>query len=127
MTQDGSSKSPSASGHPLIEAFARGDAGAARDALTPDAVFHGPVADYRGRDQIDPALDALSRVLTVTGTEAVHWDDDETAWFFTAEVAGKNADGVLRVVTGRAGGATAVTLMIRPLNTLLAGVKAIGR
>ncbi len=111
-------------GHPLIDAFARGDARAAREALAPDAVFHSPVADYRGRDQIAPVLDALTRVVRVTATVAVHRDDAETVWFFTADVEGERADGVLRV---RGAPAADVTLMIRPLDALLAGVKAMGR
>jgi hypothetical protein len=45
-----------------------------------------PVADYRGHDQIAPVLDALTRVVRVTGNVAVHRDDAETVWFFTAEV-----------------------------------------
>jgi hypothetical protein len=115
---------PGGAGHALIDAFARGDARAAREALAPDAVFHSPVADYRGRDQIAPVLDALTRVVRVTATVAVHRDDAETVWFFTAEVEGERADGVLRV---RGAPAADVTLMIRPLDAVLAGVKAMGR
>jgi hypothetical protein len=115
---------PNGAGHPLIDAFTRGDARATREALAPDAVFHSPVADYRGPDQIAPVLDALTRVVRVTADVAVHRDDGETVWFFTAEVEGERADGVLRV---RGAPATDVTLMIRPLDALLAGVKAMGR
>jgi hypothetical protein len=115
---------PDVAGHPLIDAFARGDARAAREALAPDAVFHSPVADYRGRDQIAPVLAALTRVVRVTANVAVHRDDAETVWFFTAEIEGERADGVLRV---RGAPAADVTLMIRPLDALLAGVKAMGR
>jgi ketosteroid isomerase-like protein len=116
-----------AAGHPLIDAFARGDARGAREAMAPDAVFHSPVADYRGRDQIAPVLDALTRVVRVTANVAVHRDDAETVWFFTADVEGERADGVLRVVAERDAPAGEVTLMIRPLDALLAGVKAMGR
>lgn len=98
-----------------------------RAALAPDAVFHSPVADYRADDQIAPMLDALLRVLRVTATVAVHGDDTETFCFFRAEVAGEEADGVLRVVAAPGGRAGDVTLMIRPLDALLKGVKAMER
>ena len=72
-------------------------------------------------------LDALARVFRVTANVALHGDDTETVWFFTAEVEGKQADGVLRVIAVHDAPARGVTLMIRPLDTLLAGVKAMGR
>jgi SnoaL-like protein len=115
---------PGGAEYPLIDAFVRGDSRAAREALAPNAVFHSPVADYRGQDRIAPVLDALTRVVRVTADVAVHRDDAETVWFFTAEVEGERADGVLRV---RGAPAADVTLMIRPLDALLAGVKAMGR
>jgi hypothetical protein len=115
---------PGGAGHALIDAFARGDARAAREALAPDAVFHSPVADYRGQDRIAPVLEALTRVVRVTADVTVHRDDAETVWFFTAEVEGERAEGVLRV---HGAPAADVTLMIRPLDALLAGVKAMVR
>lgn len=114
-------------GHRLIEGFSSGDAGAVRRALAPDAVLHSPVADYRGHEQIAPVLDALLRVLRVTATVASHGDDTETVCFFDAEVAGEKADGVLRVVAAPGGRISDVTLMIRPLDALLKGVKAMER
>jgi hypothetical protein len=69
-------------------------------------------------------LEALTRVVRVTADVAVHRDDAETVWFFRAEVAGERADGVLRV---RGAPAADVTLMMRPLDALLAGVKAMRR
>jgi hypothetical protein len=66
---------------------------AVRLALLPDAVFHTPVADYRGLDEIAPVLDTLLRVLRVTSTVAMHGDDTENICFFRAEVEGKQADG----------------------------------
>ena len=118
---------PTGAGHELIDAFARGDAGAVRRALAPDAVFHSPVADYRGHDQIARLLDALLRVLRVTATVAVHGDDTQTICSFRAEVEGRQADGVLRVVAMPGARASDVTLMLRPLGALLEGLKGMER
>jgi SnoaL-like domain len=118
---------PKATGHELIDAFSRGEASAVRLALAPDAVFHSPVADYRGHDQIAPVLEALLRVLRVTANVAVHGDDTETVCFFRADVGGQQADGVLRVVAVPGGRVGDVTLMIRPLDALLEGLKGMER
>jgi hypothetical protein len=119
--------SPEGAGHQLVDAFSRGDAGAARAALAPEAAFHSPVADYRGNDEIAPVLEALLRVLRVTANVATHRNDTETVWFFRGEVEGEEADGVLRVVAAPGARATDVTLMIRPLDALLKGLKAMER
>ena len=114
-------------GHGLIEAFSRGDVEAMRGALAADAVFHSPVADYRGLEEITPILRALARIVDVTATVSVHGDGRETIGVFTAQVEGRPADGVLRVVGAPGTPAGEFTLMVRPLETLLAAVKAMGR
>ena len=108
-------------GPTLVDAFLRGDAEAVLAASAPDATFHSPVTDYRGREQIAPILGALAHVLADARATRVHRHDDDTVAAFTATVADRHADGVLWVVGTPA---TALTLMLRPLETLLAGVKA---
>jgi hypothetical protein len=71
-----------ATGHPLIEAFSGGDARAVRRAMARDAVFHTPVADYRGHDQIAPVPTHPSAPRN--GKRGLHGDDTETVCFFTA-------------------------------------------
>jgi len=119
--------SEAGTGQAIVDAFARADAAAVCAALAPDATFHSPVADYQGAGRIDPVLSALTRVLADVAPVSVHHDDGETVAFFRATVEGRHADGVLRVIAERDAPATELTLMVRPLDTLIAGVKAMGR
>ena len=114
-------------GRAVVEAFVSGDAAAVVGALAADATFHSPVADYQGRGQFAPVLQALATVVTDATVTAVHEAPGETVAFVAATIEGRRADGVLRVVADGDGPATALTLMIRPLSTLLAGVKAMER
>jgi ketosteroid isomerase-like protein len=116
-----------ATGREVVKAFADGDAAAVVGALAADATFHSPVADYQGRQQFAPVLQALATVVTDATVASVHEGPDETVAFFAATIEGRRADGVLRVVAGGDEPATALMLMIRPLRTLLAGVKAMER
>ena len=114
-------------GRGIVQAFLAGDAGAVKDALSDDATFHSPVADYRGRDEFGPVLDALGDVVTGGEAVSVVEESGHTVAFFTGTVEGLSAEGVLRVVAQGDAPATELTLMIRPLESLLAGVKAMGR
>src|SRR3954454_11897440 len=110
--------------NPLVDAFLAGDvAGAARH-LAPDATFHSPVADYDGRERIATLWSAVAQVLQSPRATAVIEGEEETVAFFTASFHGRAGDGVLRVVGEPA---RDVTLMVRPLETLIAGVKEMAR
>jgi hypothetical protein len=110
----------------IVDAFVRGDADAVRRRVASDAVFHSPVADYTG-DEIGPVLEALMVVMRITDTAAVHGDDNDAVCFFVADVDGRRGDGVLRVVAPDRARATEMTLMLRPLETLMGGVEAMRR
>jgi hypothetical protein len=114
-------------GRAIVEAFAGGDPAAVVGALAADATFHSPVADYQGRQRFAPVLQALATVVTDAAVTSIHEGGGETVAFFAASVDGRRADGMLRVVADGDEPATALTLMIRPLSTLLAGVKAMER
>jgi hypothetical protein len=116
-----------ATGREVVDAFVAGDAAAVVGALAADATFHSPVADYQGRQQFAPVLQALATVVNDATLASVHEARGETVAFFAATVEGRRADGVLRVVADGGEPATALMLMIRPLSTLLAGVKAMER
>ena len=111
----------------IVDAFVGGDAATVVGALAADATFRSPVADYQGRGQFAPVLQALAMVVTEAKVASVHDGQGETVAFFAATVEGQRADGVLRVVAGDQEPATELMLMIRPLSTLLAGVKAMER
>jgi SnoaL-like domain len=106
------------SGQRIVDAFLAGDAAAVTGALAADGTFHSPVADYRGRDRYAPVLTAVTQVVGDASATSVVERDGETVAFFTATVEGRPGEGVLRVV-----GDTDLTLMVRPLGTLLAGVE----
>ena len=107
----------------FADAFLAGDTRAALDRLAPDAVFHSPVTDYRGTARIAPVLGALGRVIGGVAPTVVLEDGDQAIAVFTTAVGGRTADGVLRVVGGPDGAVTDVTLLLRPLEALLAGVE----
>jgi len=89
----------------------------------PDAIFHGPATDYHGRDRVLPVLRALTQIVTnVRPTSMLH-EADQSVASFTATVDGREADGVIRAIGEPNRPATELTLMIRPLDALLAGVE----
>jgi hypothetical protein len=112
----------------VVEAFAGGDSAGVTAALADDAVFRSPAADYHGRERFAPVLKALlAGVVTGVARVSLHARTGETVAFFAATVEGREVDGVLRVVAAADAPATELTLMIRPLEALLAGVKAMQR
>ena len=114
-------------GRIVLDGFLAGDAEIVVGYLTPDATFHSPVADYNGSEEIARILAALAQVLRGLEPVSVHSTEAETICFFTAAVAGRRGDGVLWIVADRDEPVTELTLMIRPLETLIAGVKAMER
>ena len=114
-------------GRRVVQAFADGDAAALRSSLAPEGTFHSPVADYTGPEQFGPVFEALTSVFTGAGVVSVHQQPGETVAFLTATVAGHPGDAVIRVIADGDAPASDVTLMIRPLETLIGGVKAMQR
>ena len=110
------------SGRRLADAFLACDAPAMVAELAPNAVFHSPVADYEGRDQIDSVLAAVTQVVAVPRRRHLIEGADETLLAFTAEFAGSVGDGVLLATGERNRAISELTLMVRPLPTLLNAV-----
>ena len=111
-------------GRRVLQAFAAGDAAALRALVAPGATFHSPVADYTGPDQYGPVFDALVGVFADAEVVSVMEGPDQTVAFLDATVEGRPAQAVVRVIADGDAPASEVTLMIRPLETLLAGVRA---
>jgi len=101
----------------VIDAFLAGDGPALRELLAPDVTFHSPVADYQGRARAGDVLAAVTEVLGAPRATSILSGPGEAVAFFAVDVDGRHADGVLRVA------GVDVTLMLRPLKTLLAGVE----
>lgn len=109
-------------GRRLIDAFLARDALAMVAELAPDAVFHSPVADYEGRDRIGSVLTAVTQVVAVPRPSRLILGSDETLLAFTAELEGNAGDGVLLATGERDRAISELTLMVRPLATLLDAV-----
>jgi hypothetical protein len=110
-------------GPAIVEAFAAADSARMIELLAPDATFHSPVTDYHGRERVARVLSALVQVITEARVTRVLDGPDGTAAFFTAAGDGRPADGVLHVLAGPDAPATELTLMLRPLRTLHAGIE----
>jgi ketosteroid isomerase-like protein len=106
-------------GQRIVDAFVAGDSAGIVELLTPDATFHSPVTDYHGSERVAEVLGGVVQVITDVRVTRVLEDGDATAAFFEARGEGRRAEGVLLVLAS----AGELTLMIRPLKTLLAGVE----
>ncbi len=103
--------------------FLAGDVAGAVALLAPDATFHSPAADYEGRDRIATLFGALAQVISDARATRVWREDRDTAVAFTARIGARRVDGMLRVIAADDGTVTDVTLLVRPLGPLLAGVE----
>jgi hypothetical protein len=112
-----------AGGGAMVEAFLAGEAEAMIEMLSPDATFHSPVTDYHGRERVAEVLRALVQVLADPRASVRFEARDTTAAFFTATLDGRPGEGALLVVAGADGAVSDLTLMVRPLRSLLAGVE----
>jgi hypothetical protein len=110
-------------GRAMVEAFLRGDHEAMIELLSPDATFHSPVTDYHGRERVGEVLGALVQVLTEARASIRFEAGGATAAFFTATLDGRPGDGALLVVAGPDGSVSDLTLMVRPLGSLLVGIE----
>jgi hypothetical protein len=110
-------------GRRVVAAFLGGDAAAVAELLAPEAAFHSPVTDYHGRERVREVLSAVAQVVTDATASSVLDAPGQTVAFFSAKTQGRHCEGVLRVVVGPDGDVTDVTLMIRPLKSLLLGIE----
>jgi quercetin dioxygenase-like cupin family protein len=109
-------------GRRLTDAFLARDAAGMVAELAPDAVFHSPVADYEGHDRIGAVLAAVTQVVAAPRTSNVIEDPGQTLLTFTAELEGRAGDGMLLATGDHEAPITELTLMVRPLATLLDAV-----
>jgi quercetin dioxygenase-like cupin family protein len=106
----------------LTDAFLEGDARAMVAELAPDAVFRSPVADYEGGDRIAAVLGAVTQVVGSPQATRLIEGPGQTLQAFTGEFAGIAGDGHLLAMEGGDGAVSELTLMVRPLATLLDAV-----
>ena len=113
---------------PLIDALSTAERGALAALLAEDVVFHSPVATYRGAPEVLRVLGTVADVLDEIRVVRELPDGEDGAVTFVAGRIGEHElDGVL-VQRGSGDGHIAeLTLTLRPLEGLLAGVREMAR
>jgi hypothetical protein len=107
----------------LLEAIANRDRGALAGLLAEDVVFHSPVQTYRGRQQVVHLLATIGGILEdLNVTREV-----DGVTFLTARIEEHPMDGVLDQHADDHGRISEMTLMLRPLAALQAGVARMTR
>jgi hypothetical protein len=91
--------------------------------LAPDVVFHSPVADYRGRDDVAHLLAAIASCLDAPVTTAELAGPSQTATVFVTAVSDRRLDGVLLQACDDEGLLAEATLQLRPLAVLRTAVE----
>ncbi|WP_409060425.1 hypothetical protein [Streptomyces sp. SYP-A7185] len=114
--------------------------------LAPDVVFHSPVADYGGRDDVAHLLPKIGQCLAgleplreftgadaggrageqKQGQEQGQGREQHGVTTFTARVGEESAYGVLEQILDGEGRLAEATLLIRPLHVLKAAVSRMG-
>jgi hypothetical protein len=111
---------------PLIAALRSRDEEALGRLLARDVTFHSPLADYDDPEQVKRLFLTIGQVVDDMRPQREVVDGRESVAFLTAEVDGRRLDGVLDVIHDNSGRARQVTLMLRPLDSLLVAVKRMG-
>jgi SnoaL-like domain len=107
----------------LLTAIAARDRKGLEALLAEDVVFHSPVQTYRGRDQALRLLLIIGGILdSLEETRRV-----ETISLFNAQIEEHPVDGMLDARPGEDGRIAELTLMLRPLASLQAGVARMAR
>jgi SnoaL-like protein len=107
----------------LLTAIAGRDREGLEGLLAEDVVFHSPVQTYRGRDQALHLLVIIGGIVeSIEETRRV-----ETITLFRAQIEDHPVDGMLDAVPGEDGRIAELTLMLRPLASLQAGVARMAR
>ena len=107
----------------MVALFLAGDAAGMVELLAPDASFRSPVTEYRGRERVWEVLTAVVEVVADRRLTRLLEAPGATAAAFVATVDGRAGEGVLLVADSPDGGVAEVTLMVRPLGSLLAGIE----
>jgi hypothetical protein len=107
----------------LLSAISEGNREALAAMVADDVVFYSPATTYRGRDQVVDMLVLIGGVLTdLTATREV-----ETVTFVKAHLDDDELDGVLVEIQDGEGRIAEITLLMRPLATVQAGVRQLAR
>src|SRR5829696_7619204 len=92
--------------------------------LADDVVFHSPVADYGGREDVLHLLRTIASVLEDVRVTRSIGDDRTTTSFLSAHVGGRALTGVLDEARDPDGRVVVATLLLRPYATLRTAIGA---
>jgi hypothetical protein len=93
------------------------------DQLADDVTFNSPVTTYYGRDDVVHLLTIISGIVEDYTVERELSGADEAVAFVSGRIAGAAVDGVIDRRFNEAGEIVELTLMLRPLKTLMTGVE----
>jgi hypothetical protein len=113
----------------LLDAIAGKDRKALAELGIDDVVFHSPGTTYNGREQVMDVLGVAPGVLAnLRATrEPLAITVDETLTFITGSVEDKELDGVLIEARNETGRVAEITMLLRPLSAVQAGVRHLAR
>ena len=107
----------------LLEAIVARDREALAALVADDVVFYSPATTYRGRDQVADVLAVIGGVFVdITKTREV-----ETVTFVKGRAGGEELDGALVEIKDDDGRIAEITLLLRPLSGLQAGLRLMAR
>jgi hypothetical protein len=94
------------------------------DQLAEDVTFNSPVATYHGRADVEHLLAIISGVVYGYNVDReLTGPDGEIVSFVSGKISGHEVNGVIARNLNDAGEITELTLMLRPLKALMAGVE----
>ncbi len=95
--------------------------------LAEDVVFCSPVAEYRGRQDVTHMFGLISSVLNdLQPARTWRGDDGESVQAFTAHVAGRALEGIVREQQSETGQISRIVLFLRPYRDLRAAIEQMG-
>jgi hypothetical protein len=111
----------------FVRALQHSDRETLASLLANEVIFNSPVATYRGRDDVAHLLGIIGDVLTELNSTGALGDGSRTVTLLAGRVGEHDVDGALVQVAGADGQLVELTLMLRPLSGLLAGVEEMGQ
>jgi hypothetical protein len=106
----------------VSELLKAGDPAGVAPMLAPAVIFHSPVAEYQGRDDVAHLFSIIGHCLDALETRVEYAAGPRSASEFTARVRGRHVDGVLVLELDAGDMVAEATLLLRPLHALLDAV-----
>jgi limonene-1,2-epoxide hydrolase len=111
----------------LVEAMQRRDTDAIAQLCAAEVVFNSPVDTYQGVERAATLLGVIAGVVDELEIVRELEDGDELVTFVTAFIGDEAVDGVVAQTIDDHDRLSEITLMLRPLQGLLAGVEQMRR